>query len=57
MSSESVGSGASHNWFPIHTGIIARLPITTHESGLSMASINPTVTTIAAHAASTKSFR
>lgn len=57
MSSESVGSGAIQNWYPSTTGMIARLPISTQDTGLSMASINPTVTTSAAHADSTKSFR
>lgn len=57
MSSDSVASGASHNRLPIATGIIAKLPITTHERGLSIASISPAVTTIPAHAANTRSFR
>ena len=57
MSSESVASGASHNQLPTATGIIARLAMSNHRSGLSMATINPTVATVAAHAANTKSFR
>ena len=57
MSCESVASGASHKRLPIATGMIARLPITTHETGLSMASISPTVTTMPAQAANTRNFR
>ena len=57
MSSESVASGACHSRLPMITGMIARLPITTHERGVSMASIVPTVTTIPADDANTRSFR
>jgi hypothetical protein len=57
MSCDSVASGASHNQLPMTTGIIVRLATNTHRSGLSMATTNPTVMTVPAHAAKTRSFR
>jgi hypothetical protein len=57
MSSESVGSGASHNQLPSPTGMIATIAINIQYSGLSMARINPTVVTVIAHAINTRSFR
>src|SRR5687767_9660677 len=56
-SSERVGSGASHNQWPIAAGIIARLAMTTHSSGLSKVSSTPIVMTVAAHDANTRNFR
>lgn len=57
MICESVGGGAFHNQLPMITGKIARLAINIQRSGLSMATINPTVMIVPAHAANTRSFR